>query len=91
MYFVYVVVSESTGKRYTGQTSDLDRRLSEHNSVEHNIRKHTSRNQGPWKLIYSEEYSTQVEAMHREKWLKSGIGRQWLDKTIGRASPPSAD
>jgi putative endonuclease len=29
--------------------------------------------------------------MAREKWLKSGAGRRWLDSTIGRASPPQAD
>ncbi len=29
--------------------------------------------------------------MTREKWLKSGAGRQWLDAKIGRASQPQAD
>jgi hypothetical protein len=29
--------------------------------------------------------------MQRERWLKSGIGREWLDTTLGRASPPQAD
>ena len=91
MFFVYVIVSETTGKHYTGQTNDLDLRLSEHNFPEHNTQKHTSRNRGPWKLVYHEEYATQAEAMRREKWLKSGVGRQWLDQAIGRASPPSAD
>jgi len=30
-YWVYILQSESTGKTYTGQTSDLKRRLNEHN------------------------------------------------------------
>jgi hypothetical protein len=29
--------------------------------------------------------------MKMEKWLKTGIGRKWLDDTIGRAGPPKAD
>ena len=87
MYFVYVIVSESTGKHYAGQTSDLSRRLSEHNSKEHNKRKHTSRNQGPWLLAYSEKYPTRSEAMKRERWLKSRSGRRFIDSEIGRASP----
>jgi putative endonuclease len=87
MHFVYVIISESTGKRYTGQTDDLDRRLLEHNSIEHNKRKHTSRNQGPWSLVYSEEHPTRGEAMCRENWLKSRSGRRFIDRQIGRASP----
>ncbi len=91
-YTVYVLVSETTGKRYTGQTDDLDRRLAEHNNPDHNLRKHTSRNAGPWRLVLTEEYPTRSEAMRREKWLKSGVGRAWLDARLnGRASPPSAD
>jgi len=31
-----------------------------------------------WLLVYSEIYATRAEAMQRERWLKSGVGRQWL-------------
>jgi len=89
MFYVYILVSQSTGKRYIGQTNDLERRVAEHNSIEHNHRKHTSRNQGPWKLVYHEEHPTRSEAMEREKWLKSSTGRRFLDRKIGRASPSS--
>ena len=91
MYWVYVLISECTGKRYVGQTGDLARRLAEHNTPQHNPRKHTSRNQGPWRLVLSEEYLTRAEAMRREKWLKSGAGREWLNANIDGASPPQAD
>jgi putative endonuclease len=91
-FTVYVLVSDSTGRRYVGQTEDLERRLAEHNTPAHNVRKYTSRNAGPWRLVFSEEYATRAEAMRREKWLKSGVGRQWLQVTLnGRASPPQAD
>ena len=89
-FWVYVLISESTGKRYTGQTDDLDRRLTEHNGASINLRRYTSRDAGPWKLVHSELYPSRAEAMRREKWLKSGIGREWLNATIGRASPPQA-
>ena len=88
MFVVYVLVSESTGRRYIGQTDDLDRRVAEHNDPEHNPRKFTSRNAGPWVVVHFEEFSTRAEAMAREKWLKSGAGRAWLNATIGKASPP---
>ncbi len=88
MFTVYVLVSDSTGKRYVGQTSHLTRRIEEHNTVAHNPRKHTSRNTGPWTLVHQEQFSTRAEAMRREKWLKSGIGRQWLNSSMGRTGPP---
>ncbi|UCG60032.1 MAG: GIY-YIG nuclease family protein [Phycisphaerales bacterium] len=90
-YFVYIIESVSTGKRYVGQTSDLDRRVAEHNCPRHNPRKHTSRNAGPWKLVHQQLHRTRSEAMQREKWLKSGIGRQWIATNLGSASPPKAD
>ena len=88
---MYLLVSETTGRRYVGQTDDLNRRLAEHNSPIHNLRKHTSRNPGPWRLVYSEQYATRSQAMRREKFFKSGAGRAWLERQIGRASPPQAD
>ena len=90
-FFVYILESVATGRRYVGQTEDLDRRLSEHNCREHNPCKYTSRHPGPWKLIHSERYATRAEAMRRERWLKSGMGRDWIDAKVGRASPPQAD
>ncbi|MEE9555170.1 MAG: GIY-YIG nuclease family protein [candidate division Zixibacteria bacterium] len=76
MFFVYVIKS-SNGKRYTGYTSDLSRRLEEHNS---GACKSTKSGNG-WKVVYSEEFPTRSEAMKHEKWLKSGIGRKFLDNT----------
>lgn len=84
MYFVYVLMSETTGKRYIGQTENLARRLREHNTPDHNLRKHTSRNRGPWRLVHFETFATRTEAMRRERWLKSGVGRRWLDEEVGR-------
>ena len=91
MYYVYVLLSLATGKRYIGQTDDLERRLKEHNNPDHNPRKFTSKQKGPWKRILPEEYPTRREAMARERWLKSGVGRAWLDTITSGASPPKAD
>ncbi|HEV57887.1 MAG TPA: GIY-YIG nuclease family protein [Phycisphaerales bacterium] len=92
-YFVYILESASTGKRYIGQTDDLERRVAEHNSREHNPCKFTSKHPGPWRLVYHESCETRSEAMRRERWLKSGVGRQWIADHMPRASPapPQAD
>ncbi|MBN2210394.1 MAG: GIY-YIG nuclease family protein [Sedimentisphaerales bacterium] len=31
MFWVYILINRTAGKRYVGQTDDLDRRLEEHN------------------------------------------------------------
>ena len=82
MYYVYVLKSQTTSKRYIGHTSDLERRLAEHNDPLHNKLKHTFRRKGHWVLIHSEELSIRSEAIQRERWLKNGMGREWLNKYI---------
>jgi predicted GIY-YIG superfamily endonuclease len=91
MFHVYVLVSESTGVLYIGQTTELPRRLAEHNNPATNPREHTGRNTGPRRLVRSDPYSSRPEAMCCEKWLTSGIGRPWVDATLGRAGLPQAE
>lgn len=91
VFWVYVLMSETVGKRYVGQADDLERRVAEHNDPDHNPCKFTTRHPGPWTLAHSETFSTRALAMRREKWLKSGVGREWLDQQVGRAGPPRAD
>ncbi|PIR48857.1 endonuclease [Candidatus Peregrinibacteria bacterium CG10_big_fil_rev_8_21_14_0_10_55_24] len=72
MYFVYIIQSESDQTFYTGMTENLERRLQEHNA---GIMKYSSAHK-PWKLLYSEECTTREEARNREKYWKSGSGRE---------------
>jgi putative endonuclease len=81
-YFVYVLVSESTGGHYIGQTNDVARRLERHNSPDRFGKRFTSKDAGPWKLIHTEEFPSRSAAMARERWLKSGIGRDWLEEKL---------
>ena len=78
MYHVYVIQSDE-GYTYTGQTDDLPRRLSEHNN--HQLSFWTKRGNN-WKLIHSEEFENRSDAMKREKWLKTGIGREYIKEII---------
>ena len=88
MFFVYVLHSQSSGKRYIGQTADLDRRLKEHNDPSHNLAKYNSRNAAPWILLHREQNETRAAAMSQEKWLKSGVGREWPHAQFDRTGPP---
>jgi putative endonuclease len=78
-YFVYVLRSEKDGKRYIGFTSNLERRINEHNS---RLVKST-RFRRPLVLVYYEEFSEKSEAMKREKFFKSGRGREFLNDKTG--------
>ncbi len=66
--FVYVLISARGRKRmtYVGWTTDLERRLGQHNSG-HGAK--TTRG-NVWALIYAERYQTRAEAMSREWFLK---------------------
>ncbi len=78
-YCVYVLKSRKTGYRYVGQTNNLARRLKEHEAgVTSSIRF-----QLPFDPLHIEHFETRKEAMRRERFLKSGKGREWLDKNIG--------
>jgi putative endonuclease len=72
MFIVYILQSLKTGFYYTGITNDLNRRLLEHNS---NLNDST-KNKGPWQLVYSEVVSSRAKARRKEKFLKSGYGRE---------------
>jgi putative endonuclease len=83
-FHVYVLVNDAARRRYVGQTDNLARRLLQHNGLSDNPHRYTRKFPGVWRLIHTEEYASRAEAMRREKWLKSGIGRAWLDEQFGR-------
>jgi putative endonuclease len=78
MYYVYVLESEKDGKRYIGQTNNLQERVKRHQSG----RVPATKSRLPLKLIYSEEHATRSEAMKREGWLKQQKSRASIDELI---------
>ncbi len=80
MYYVYAVYNRMAKKYYIGQTEDLARRICQHN--DHVYVSYTSRFPGEWELIYKESVATRSEALKREKSLKSGNGRKFVQSYI---------
>jgi putative endonuclease len=78
MFVVYVLYSDKLNKRYIGSTRDVNSRLKEHNSGKSKFTKTGV----PWKLIYKESYQSNQEARRRELFLKSGVGRKFLDQIL---------
>jgi len=77
LYTVYILYSEKYQKHYTGFTSNLDQRLLSHNY----LGKDWTAKYRPWQLIYSMEFVTKKQALEYEKWLKTGVGRDFI-KTL---------
>jgi len=77
-YVVYILESQLDGTFYIGYTSDLEIRLSQHNSGK---TKYTSR-KIPWKVVYTEEFNIKSEALKRERFLKNQRNRDFYFKLI---------
>jgi putative endonuclease len=79
---VYVLKGE-TGKRYVGITNDLSRRFKEHRN------RYSKAGQiiGKFTVIYTESFTDHKSARIKEKFLKSGQGRKWLDKLDAGSEP----
>jgi len=74
MFFVYAIKSISRNYIYVGLTNDIERRLAEHNKKENR----STKAYAPFELILKESFEKRVEAREREKYLKSGIGKEFL-------------
>ncbi|MBI3484214.1 MAG: GIY-YIG nuclease family protein [Acidobacteria bacterium] len=80
MYFAYVLRSLSCNRLYVGSTSQLQVRVSQHNEGISSPTKHWR----PWELVHSEEFKTRAEAMRRERFWKTGRGREELKLLLAR-------
>ena len=79
MYYVYVLQSQKSKKwLYKGSTSDLKRRVRDHNSG----RNFSTAPYVPLRLIYYEAYILKKDAMAREKYLKTSMGKRVLKKQL---------
>ena len=74
MFYTYVIKSINRNYIYVGLTSDVDRRFQEHNSGKNK----TTKPYSPFRLLFKESYSTRVESREREKYLKSGVGKEFI-------------
>ncbi len=79
---VYILHSDRTNKFYMGSSREDDA-LSRLRS--HNQSKTRSTKSGiPWRLIHEEKLLDYTLARKREIFLKSGVGRQWVDQNFGQ-------
>jgi len=80
-FYVYVLRSQRDGKLYTGVTSDLDRRIREHNAG----KTKSLRGRRPLVLAYWEQHPTKAQALVRERYSKTPEGGVVKQALVARA------
>lgn len=68
IWYVYILFSASSNSYYTGITTDLERRLGEHNTSPKGAKR--TKAGRPWALAYSEGPFDRREALQREYRVK---------------------
>lgn len=74
MWYVYIAQSQKDKQLYTGISQDPEKRIKKHN----NGSTKSTRSRRPFVLIYTEKCLNRSEARKREKFLKSGFGREFI-------------
>ncbi|MDP3976343.1 MAG: GIY-YIG nuclease family protein [bacterium] len=77
-HIVYILFSNNNGQFYTGYTNNLLKRLKEHNSGKVLSTKYRL----PLILVYYEVCGKEKDARAREKYLKSGMGKRYINNRI---------
>jgi len=66
MYYIYLLRSKKDKKLYIGITTQLNKRIQQHNKGE----VLSTKGRRPFEIIYYEAYKSKVDAKRREKNLK---------------------
>lgn len=74
MQTVYVLRSDKDGKLYIGCTSNLAKRILQHN----NGNVVSTKSRGPLKLVYFEVFEDKYKAFFSEKFYKTAKGKREL-------------
>ncbi len=78
MYYIYVLKSQKNNRYYTGSAQDVGARVAQHNAGKSPYDKLNK----PFDILHQEAFSTRGEAVRRERYLKTGKGREELSQIL---------
>ena len=78
MYYIYVLKSLKRKYIYVGISDNPERRIEQHNFGYNR----TTNPCNPFRVIMVEKFNTRARAREREKYLKSGFGKEYLKSMI---------
>ena len=76
-FVVYILFSQKYHKSYVGYTTNLIERFKSHNELS---KKGYTKNYRPWIVIHVAFFNSKTLALNREKYLKTGVGREFVKK-----------
>lgn len=78
MWYVYILRSLKDNLFYVGMTNDLRRRFKLHNAG----KVYPTRHRQPLAILYYEAHLNKYDAAARERFLKTGWGKNWIHRTL---------
>ena len=81
MPHTYILFSEKLNKYYIGSTSDINRRIEDHNRGKEKF----TRTGTPWQIVYSEQFEILADARKRELQIKKQKSRKYIERLIASA------
>ncbi len=78
MWYVYILKSKRHQWFYVGLTNDLRKRFTLHN----NGKVESTKKFKPFIVVYYEAHNNKHDAVQREKFLKTGWGKNWIKRTL---------
>ncbi len=79
--YCYILYSATLDKFYVGSTTDIIRRLAEHNRGKEKFTKTGI----PWELKYKEIFTELIDARKREFFIKKQKSRKFIENLISSA------
>lgn len=80
MHTIYVLRSLKDKNLYIGCTSNLGKRLLDHNNGD----VQSTKTRRPFQLIFKEEYSDRYQAFNKERYYKTAKGKKELKRKMGQ-------
>ena len=81
----YILFSATLNKYYVGSTTDIERRLAEHNRGKEKFTKTGI----PWLLVHTETFEELTQARKRESFIKKMKSRKFIEQLISKAARPA--
>ncbi len=78
MFTVYILYSKTRNSYYIGYTTNMARRISEHNRIKGKYTDHEI----PWELVYQENFEKKEIAIKRESYLKRRKSKTFIEELI---------
>jgi putative endonuclease len=78
---LYILFSEKIKKYYIGSTTDIERRIIDHNRGKEKFTKTGM----PWVIVYTEIFEDLIDARRRELYIKKQKSRKFIEALISSA------